>query len=119
MLLEVKLAAVSEEKIKDVALKLWRDLYEEPFRGKERGRFCLTREQLKRALETERLHSSAIERLQDEALHLGLVIIDLDDRFPCVELTIARRYRRPPEEVFVKIFPEIDAEEASEGDDED
>ena len=44
--------AVTDEKLREVAKKLWVDLYEEPFRGKERGRFCLTREQLRIAIIT-------------------------------------------------------------------
>jgi hypothetical protein len=111
MPLEVKLTAVSDEKIIEVAMKLWRDLYEEAFRGKERGRFCLTREQLKEALDTEKLHRSTIDRLQDEALKLGLVIVDLDDLFPCIEKDVVRRYRRPPRDAFIKVFPEVVAEE--------
>ncbi|HEV2302080.1 MAG TPA: hypothetical protein VGR91_10970 [Stellaceae bacterium] len=110
---------VSDQKIRAVAVKLSRDLYEEAFRGKDRGRFCLTREQLRQALETERLHATTLARLQDEALQLGLVIIDLDDRFPCVEVGIVRRYRRPPEEIFAKIFPVVEAEDGNDGDEEE
>jgi len=112
------MTTVSDQAISEVAAKLRREMYEESFRGKDRGRFCLTREQVKRALGVERLHTSTIERLQDEALRVGLVIIDLDDRFPCVELGVARRYRRPPEEVFTKIFPVVEAEASDDGEDE-
>lgn len=109
---------VTDEKIREVARKLWRELYEEPFRGKDRGRFCLTREQLRTALDTSRLHASTIERLQDEALTLGLIIIDLDDVFPCIEVRVARRYRRPPADVFRKFFPEP-ADDEGNGEDDD
>ena len=111
--------AVTDEKLREVAKKLWVDLYEEPFRGKERGRFCLTREQLRIALDTERLHASTIERLQDEALSLGLVIIDLDDLFPCIEVGVVRKYRRPPGEVFKKFFEEPEDDDGDDGDDDE
>ena len=111
--------AVTEEKIREVAHKLWRDIYEEAFRGKERGRFCLTREQMRIALDTERLHATTIERLQDEALSLGLVIIDLDDLFPCIEVNVVRKYRRPPADVFRKFFSEPEDDGGAEGDDEE
>jgi hypothetical protein len=113
------MATVSEEKIQEVAGKLWRDVYEDSFRGKDRGRFCLSREQLKSALNTSRLHATTIERLQDEALSLGLVIIDLDDRFPCVEVRVVRRYRRPPAEIFLRHFPEPEDDGASESEDDE
>jgi hypothetical protein len=112
------MATVTDDKIREVAKKLWK-LYEESFRGKDRGRFCLTREQLKRALDTKSLHASTIERLRDEAQILGLIVLDLDDRFPCVEERVVRRYRRPPSEVFGRYFPEPEDEDASEMDDDD
>ena len=98
------MSAVTNAKIREVAVTLWTEVYEEAFRGKERGRFCLSREQLRTALQTSRLHATTIERLQDEALSLGLVIIDLDDLFPCVEVRILRKYRRPPMEIFARFF---------------
>jgi hypothetical protein len=117
--LERKMAIVTDEKIEQVATTLWRDLYEDSFRGKERGRFCVTRGQLKEALDTERLHASTIQRLQDAALALGLVIIDLDDLFPCIEVRIVRKYRRPPSEIFLKHFPAIDEVPVIESEDDD
>lgn len=113
------MSAVSDEKIREVAHKLWGDIYEETFRGKDRGRYCLTREQLKATLNTSRLHATTIERLQDEALSLGLVIVDLDDLFPCIEVKIVRKYRRPPREIFLKHFPEPEEDDSSEGDDDE
>ena len=95
---------VSDEKLRRVAQALWADVYEEEFRGKARGRFALRREQLREALDVERLHASAIRRLQDVALKKGLAIIDLDDLFPCIEVDVLRRYRRPPSEIFAKFF---------------
>ena len=107
------------QRLAEVVETLWSEVYEASFRGKERGRFCLTRGQLKRALRVERLHASTIQRLQDIALARGLIIIDLDDLFPCVEVEIMRRYRRPPTEVFTRFFPEEDGSEPDEADDEE
>ncbi len=113
------MSSVSDEKIREVAHKLWTDVYEESFRGKDRGRFCLTRAQLKAALCTNRLHATTIERLQDQALALGLVVIDLDDFFPCVEVRVMRKYRRPPSDIFLKHFPPPEDDVASEDDEDD
>ena len=95
----------SRDRIEKVAHILWAQVYEASFRGKKRGRFCLTREQMRKALQVERLHSTTTERLQDVALAKGLVIIDLDDLFPCVEVDVLRRYRRPPSDIFDQFFP--------------
>ncbi|WP_336764262.1 hypothetical protein [Asaia sp. VD9] len=98
------MASVTQDSL-DNAIKGIKNLYRTEFRGKPRGRFILTRWQLMTSLGTRRLHASTIARLQDEALAAGLVIIDLDDLFPVVEVKIVRKYRRPPNELFSTIFP--------------
>ena len=99
---------MQEERISTVAEVLYYRIYEAKFRGKKRGRFCLTREQLREALGVQRLHASTIARLQDAALELGLVVIDLDDLFPCIETNVLRRLRRPPASVFEEFFSAFD-----------
>jgi hypothetical protein len=116
---ESVLAVVTDEKIQEVAHKLWMNVYEDEFRGKERGRFCLTRRQLMDALDTTRLHASTIQRLQDEALRVGLIVVDLDDLFPCVEVKVLRKYRRPPAEVFLRHFPKPSEEQDGEAEEDD
>ena len=93
-------------RVESVAETLYRNVYEAKFRGKSRGRFCLTRDQMRAALGVERLHSSTIKKLQEEALEWGLVVIDLDDVFPCIETQVLRRLRRPPRRLFRSWFPD-------------
>jgi hypothetical protein len=109
------MAQVTEEKIDKVANSLWREVYECSFRGKERGRFAVTREQLKQALNVQKLHTATVEKLQESALAIGLIIIDLDDVFPCIETKVVRQYRRPPKAIWDTIFGELanDEDEAS------
>ena len=106
--------------ITTVAKTLSEDIYQANFRGKKRGRFCLTRDQVRRALGVKRLHASTIAKLQDAALEHGLVIVDLDDLFPCIETGRLRRLRRPPAAIFEEFFSESDDSESddSESDDE-
>ncbi len=85
------MAIVTEEKLGDVVAKLYRDIYEAEFRGKNRERFAITRAQMKQALDVDKLHAKTIARLQDKALEHGLVVIDLDDLFP-----VRRDRRRAP-----------------------
>ncbi len=119
------MAAVTSERLGKVVHMLWAEVYEEKFRGKDRGRFVLTREQVKAALGVERLHATTIEALQDAALKRGLVIVDLDDLFPCIETGVIRKYRRPPTEVFDRFLKSnglVEEEEAAgeeSGDDEE
>ena len=110
---------VTDEAIAETAHKLWAEVYEADFRGKPRGRFRLTRGQLKRALGVGRLHSSTVQRLQDAALQLGLVIVDLDDMFPCVEADVLRRYRRPPTQIFERFFPPNPARGLTDAEDDE
>lgn len=109
---------LTDQKIEEVAGILWAGIYEAEFRGKGRGRYCLTREQLKQALGVDRLHATTIGRLQDAALAVGLVIVDLDDLFPCVEVDVVRRYRRPSTDVFEGFFPPNVADGRAEADDD-
>jgi len=99
------MAKVTDEKIEEVVNILWLNIYEEDFRGKQRGRFAITREQLKSALGTKKLHASTVERLIDAARDLGLVIVDLDSIFACIEVRVLVKLRRPPAILFEKFFP--------------
>ena len=108
------MAFVTDETIKEVAEKLGTEIYETDFRGKSRGRFAITRAQLRHALGVQKLHATTIERLQHSALEYGLVIIDLDDLFPCIETNVVREYRRPPKSIFGAVFGPTPATEPNE-----
>jgi hypothetical protein len=111
--------AVTSEDIQRVANLLYTNLYEQEFRGKNRGRFALTRDQLKHALGVKNLHPPTTRRLQDAALDLGLAIIDLDDLFACVEVDVLRKYRRPPRTIFDAVFEPREREVTAESDGEE
>ena len=111
--------AVSQEKIEQVAHTLWARVYEAEFRGKARGRFRLSREQLKQALGVKRLHASTVSRLQDAALSRGLAIGDQDHFFSFIETSVVEKYRQPPSALFDEFFPPAEAEEAEEQTDDD
>ncbi|MEI8697246.1 MULTISPECIES: hypothetical protein [unclassified Mesorhizobium] len=112
------MAFVTEEKLEEVARVLREEVYEAEFRGKDRGRFAITRAQLKQALGVEKLHAATLEKLQDRALEKGLVVIDLDDIFPCIETRVARTYRKPPRQAFDQFFPPEEEEQMSAEDDD-
>lgn len=90
------MATITEDTIQSVAKTLYVDLYEKEYGRSARGRYVLTREQLRRLLGLERLHESTIERLISEAQALGLVIINLDTHFMCIESNVLASWRRVP-----------------------
>lgn len=112
------MASVTEGKLEEVARILWEGIYEAEFRGKDRGRFTITRTQLKQALGVEKLHAATFEKLQDRALEKGLIIIDLDDIFPCIETRVARAYRKPPRQIFDQFFPPEEEDQGGAEDDD-
>ena len=112
------MAWVTKEKIDEVADLMWSKVYECSFRGKERGRFAVTREQLKGALNVQTLHNKTVKKLQESALKKGLIIINLDDVFPCIETRVVRQYRRPPMAMWNDIFGEPANDEGETGSDE-
>jgi len=113
------MAQVTDDAIRNLVEKLWGEVYELPFRGKKRGRFTFTRDQMKLALGTQKLHDTAILRVQDEALDRGLVITDLDDVFGCIETDVVRKYRQLPRALFEDVFKiSVGPERDDSGDDE-
>ena len=101
---------VTDDRLREVARKFAEELYETAFRGKDRGRYCLTRAQVKAALNVEKLHATTIEKLQEHLLEMGVAMVDLDDLFPVVSVSTLRNYRRPPTELFQRFFPPDDEE---------
>lgn len=94
-----------------VAHTLWRDVYETRFRGRDRGLFLLSRRQLRR-LVADPLDAATIDRFRSAALATGLVVIDLDDRFACLEVAALDRARRVPDRILDAAFAGADAADA-------
>jgi hypothetical protein len=109
------MTAIADQHLDQVATTLWGEVYERTFAGKARGRFVLSRRQLKRIIDTRRLDGRTVARLQDYALDKGLMIIDLDDHFAFAEVGVFDRWRRVPDAVLDACF----AEESGEDEDED
>jgi hypothetical protein len=111
--------ATSIDRINEVAQCLWGEIYEEEFGGKPRGKFLLTREDLKSLLGVQRLHFSTVRQLTDACLKLGLVVIDLDSYFAMVELRFLEKWRRVPKRLIKDHTQELDAFEGEDEDEED
>lgn len=85
-----------EERVEKVAEVLYVNLYEASFGGKTRGRFLVSREDLKKLLGVKRLHPSTLEKLIDACLELGLVVIDMESSFGFAESNFVEKWRKAP-----------------------
>jgi hypothetical protein len=101
--------ATSTKRIDDAALRLWEEIYEDEFGGKSRGKFLISRDDLKQLLGVRRLHSSTVRNLADACLNRGLVVIDLDGYFAMVELIFIEKWRRVPRRIIKDHAQELDA----------
>ncbi len=110
--------ATSRERIDDVAQCLWAEIYEDEFGGKPRGKFHLSRDDLKKLLGVQRLHSSTLRQLTDACLDLGLVVIDLDSYFAMVELRFIEKWRQVPKRIIKEQAQELDAYGDDDGEEE-
>ena len=112
---------MSQDRIDMVAEKLYREVYEDSFGGKIRGRFSVSREHVKRLLGVRRLSSEIINMLSDACLEQGegLVMADLDDTFAFCEKSLMDKWRRVPQRLVEEKVAELDAAENLEEDEED
>ena len=76
--------------------------YEGAFDGRKRGAFQLSRDQLRRMLGAKRLGSKMMRELNEVAFVVGLIIIDLDDCFACVETRDLRALRQPGDRLLLQ-----------------
>lgn len=92
-------------------------IYESEFGGKGRGRFKISRSNLRRLSGRKRLEDTTIEKIAEAALDIGYIVIDLGDHFSVVEESVMLNYRPVPKSILVR-FLEDDASSA-ESEDED
>jgi hypothetical protein len=106
---------VSKKHIIEVARRLKVNAYESSYAGKDRGRFIVSREDLKRLLGVHRLHPFAVQRLIDACLAEGLIVIDMDDSFAFAETIFIEKWRKLPSrfvtEYVNEMFPDDDLDD--------
>lgn len=105
---------MTNERIEKVASALYIKAYESEFGGKNRGRFLVSREDIKTLIGAKRLHSSTVQRMIDACLELGLVVIDMDDSFAFAEKAYVDKFRKLPTRLVTEFANEIDQEEDDE-----
>lgn len=100
---------MNEGRILSAALAL-DEIYQNEFGGKDRGRFLVDREHLKQLLGVPRLHPEAIQALSDACLDLGMVMIDMDDRYGFAERRFVEKWRKLPTRLVEERVNELDSE---------
>jgi len=114
------MATVTQEKIQEVAECLNRNIYEEGFGGKDRGRFLIDRKQVRDLLGTSKLHDSTLTKLYAACLDEGIIMIDLDEVFAFIEAKMVRKYRKAPVRITNKYLPiESSGDDQFDEEDED
>lgn len=71
-------------------------IYELEFGGKDRGRFRLSRRQLRRLSGRGRLEDSILAQFVQHCYERGLVVTDLGDEFSVIEVAAMQNYRKAP-----------------------
>jgi hypothetical protein len=77
-----------------------KQIYEQEFGGKDRGRFQISRAGLREISGRKgRLEESIIKATIDEAYELGLVVTEMGDDFSVIEASVMHNYRKVPKQV--------------------
>ena len=97
----------------DVAIML-SDIYETAFGGKERGRFRISRNNLKILADRKVIKQSFVDELKEEAWEYELVVVDLEDGFVVIDVNLLDSYRFAPKNVVKEIVEEFDEEYGDE-----
>ena len=90
-------------RVRGVAEMLYSMLITESFDGKGSGSFIISRDQLKQALRVPFLDNETVVELKHTAFREGVVLIDFDEHFACVEKGALKKYRRPSVDIFSKL----------------
>ena len=106
-----------EERLERVADALYFTFYEATFGGKDRGRFLVSRDDLRTLLGVKRLHASTVEKLIDACLELGLVVIDMESSFGFAEAKFVEKWRKVPTRLIDEQANQLSKDEDDEIDD--
>jgi hypothetical protein len=77
-------------------------IYEEAFGGKDRGRYKISRRNLRLLSGRKRLEDTTTAKIMDTLYNLGFIMVDLGDDFAVVEEGVMLNYRPVPKAVLFK-----------------
>lgn len=98
---------MADNRVEQVAQLLYNQAYEASFGGKSRGRFQVSRDDIKRLLGVSRLHPSKIQQLSDACLATNLVFIDMDGTYAFAETKFVDKWRKLPSRLVLEYASEL------------
>jgi len=104
------MSIVTNKRILLVSLKLSVSAYETKFGGKKRGRFLITRSDLRELLGVSKLTTDTIDKLAEECLSIDLALIDMEDCFAVMETNMILNWRKITSRLVEEFRNEIDSE---------
>jgi len=97
-----------------------KEIYEERFGGKKRGRFQISRSQFRRLGGRKTLRDAFIDEVAEECLDLGYILISIGDIIAIIEENVVLNYRNVPKSIVSSyIDKEDDDDDHSFEDDDD
>jgi hypothetical protein len=84
-------------------------IYEEPFGGKGRGRYKISRRNLRRLSGRKRLEDTTIEKIVEAAYDQGFIMVDLGDDFAVVEEGVMLNYRPVPKVILSRYVSKVNS----------
>jgi hypothetical protein len=95
-----------------------KDIYEQPFGGKKRGRFRTSRLNFRRLANIPVITDSYIQDVYQWLLRFNLILINLDRSFCVFPAMIAKGFRRVPASIIANYSDAGEGTEASEEEDD-
>lgn len=75
-----------------------------PFGGKPSGRYIIARDRLAELAGRKTLRESYLQELQEEAVEIGIIVVNLDTYFEVQELAVIKNHRSVPPSVVQKLL---------------
>src|SRR5262245_54249883 len=86
----------------EIIAKSLSQIYQETFGGKDRGRYKISRRNLRLLSGRKRLEDTTTAKIMESLYNLGFIMVDLGDDFAVVEEGVMLNYRPVPRAVLSK-----------------
>jgi hypothetical protein len=96
-----------------------KEIYEEKFGGKNRGRFKVSRSHFRRLGGRKNLRDAFIDEVAEECLELGYILIPTGDTIAIIEEKVVLNYRNVPKSILNSYIGEDDEGDDSSVEDDD
>lgn len=91
------------------------EIYELKFGGKRRGKYRITRVDLRKLAGRKKLHATIVEEIKDLMLESGYLMGEVADYFVLIDVRVIEGYRKLPRAILKPYWEEDEDEEAAKG----